>query len=130
MKLVLDESGTDHARDLFTSASWIQSSTLLIPEANAAVARARRDRRLSPGGVTRAFDVLHRLIAEVEPLELTEAVAEQAGGLAATLGLRGYDAVHLASYERVESDDSVLVTADGALASAALSLGHAVAVPS
>ena len=129
MKLVLDEPGTDRARDLFTSASWIQASTLLIPEANAAVSRARRDRRLSPAGVTRAFDVLRRLLAEVEPLELSEAVAERAGELARTFGLRGSDAVHLASYERVESEDSVLVAADGALARAALSLGHAVAVP-
>ena len=128
MKLVLDEPGTDRARDLFTSASWIQASTLLLPEANAAVSRARRDRRLSPAGVTRAFDVLRRLLAEVEPLELSEAVAERAGELART-GLRGSDAVHLASYERVESEDSVLVAADGALARAALSLGHAVAVP-
>ena len=129
MKLVLDEPGTDRARDLFTSASWIQASTLLLPEANAAVSRARRDRRLSPAGVTRAFDVLRRLLAEVEPLELSEAVAERAGELARTFGLRGSDAVHLASYERVESEDSVLVAADGALARAALSLGHAVAVP-
>lgn len=129
VKLVLDEPGTHHARDLFTSASWIQSSTLLIPEAHAALARARRNRRLSPGGETRAFDILGRLLAEVEPLELSEDLAERAGDLAATLGLRGYDAVHLASYERTESESSVLVAADGDLTRAALSLGCAVAVP-
>ena len=45
------------------------------------------------------------------------------------LGLRGYDAVHLASYELIEAENSVLVSADGDLTRAALSLGHAVAVP-
>jgi len=49
--------------------------------------------------------------------------------MARTLGLRGSDAVHLASYERAEIASSVLVASDGALAHAATSLGHAVAVP-
>ena len=107
----------------------IQSSWLLIPEANAAIARALRDRRLSPGGAARALDVLRRLLAEVEALELNQAVAERAGEFAATLGLRGTDAVHLASYEVIEAEDTMLVSADGALTRAAASLGHAVAVP-
>jgi len=107
----------------------IQSSWLLVPEAHAALARARRDRRLTPAGAVRALDVLSGLLAEVEALELDEGLAERAGELATTLGLRGSDAVQLASYERVESEDSMLVAADGALAQAALSLGHAVAVP-
>jgi hypothetical protein len=45
------------------------------------------------------------------------------------LGLRGSDAVHLATYELVESEMSILVTADGDLARAARSVGHAVASP-
>jgi predicted nucleic acid-binding protein len=107
----------------------IQSSWLLIPEANAAIARALRDRRLSPGGAARALDVLRRLLAEVEALELNQALAERAGEFAATVGLRGTDAVHLASYELIEAKDTVLVSADGALVRAAASLGHAIAVP-
>jgi predicted nucleic acid-binding protein len=107
----------------------IQSSWLLVPEANAAIARAFRDRRLSPGGAARALDVLHRLLAEVEALELNEALAERAGDFAATLGIRGSDSVHLASYELIEDRESVLVAADGDLVRAARALGHAVAVP-
>jgi predicted nucleic acid-binding protein len=108
----------------------IQSSWLLIPEVHAALARATQDRRLSPAGAARALDVLGGLLAEVEALELDEGLAERAGELATTLGLCGSDAVHLASYELVESEDSMLVAADGALARAALFLGYAVAVPS
>lgn len=73
--------------------------------------------------------MLRRLLAEVEPIELDRALAERAGELAVTLGLRGADAVHLASYEHVESEDTMLVAADGDLIRAANSLGHAVAVP-
>jgi predicted nucleic acid-binding protein len=129
MKLVLEEPGSGDARDLFLSSTLIQSSWLLAPEANAALARARRDRRLSPGGAARALDVLSGLLGEVEMLPLDQALAERAGALAATLGLRGGDAVHLASYDLVEDEESVLVAADGDLVRAALSLGHAVAVP-
>jgi predicted nucleic acid-binding protein len=122
VKLILEEPGSAEASDLFTTAT-------LIPEANAALARARRDRRLSPAGTARALDVLRGLLAEVEALELDQALAERAGEFAATLRLRGSDAVHLASYELIEDEDSILVAADGELVRAALSLGHAVAVP-
>jgi predicted nucleic acid-binding protein len=110
------------------STTSIQSSRLLVPEARAALARATRDRRLSPGGATRALDLLRTLFAQVEPVELDASLAERAGELASKLGLRGGDAVHLASYELVDAGDAVLVTADGDLARAALSQGHAVAV--
>jgi hypothetical protein len=42
--------------------------------------------------------------------------------------LRGFDAVHLASFERVEAGESMLVAADGDLIRAARTIGHAVAV--
>jgi predicted nucleic acid-binding protein len=77
----------------------------------------------------RALDLLRRLLAEVEALPIDQALAERAGDFAAALGLRGVDAVHLASYELIEAEGSVLVSADGDLTRAALSLGHAVAVP-
>lgn len=69
------------------------------------------------------------VLAQVEALDLDQALAERAGAYAASLVLRGSDAVHLASYERIEGDDTVLVAADGDLARAAISLGYAIAVP-
>ena len=107
----------------------IQSSWLLVPESTAALARAVRESRLSQSGAGRAWSLLRRLLTEVDALAVDAAVAERAGELAATLGLRGADAVHLASYEIVEGEESMLVSADGALAMAARALGHAVAVP-
>ena len=129
MKLVLDESGTEQAQELFAAATLIQSSRLLVPEAYAALARARRNRRFGPAGGARALDILRVLLAEVEALDVREALAERAGELALTLGLRGSDAVHLATYELIADRESMFVAADGDLARAALAIGHAVAVP-
>ena len=62
-------------------------------------------------------------------VEVDEDLADRAWDLASVFTLRGYDAVHLASFERVEAGESVLVAAGGALAQAGLTIGHAVAVP-
>jgi uncharacterized protein len=62
-------------------------------------------------------------------VEVDEDLADRAWDLANMFALRGYDAVHLASFERVEAGESVLVAADGALADAGRSIGYAVAVP-
>lgn len=126
---MLDEPGTNEARDLYASMTAIQSSRLLVPETHAAVARAATGRRFTVSGTARALDLLRALLEQVEPLELDASVAERAADLAATLLLRGADAVHLASYERVEAGDAVLVAADGELVRAAQAIGHAVAVP-
>jgi uncharacterized protein len=114
---------------VFGTARLVQSSWLLVPETYGALARATRARRFAPAGAAPAYDVLRGLLDEVEALELDRELADRAGELAASLGLRGGDAVHLASYERIESDATVLVAADGELARAARSLGCAIATP-
>ena len=78
---------------------------------------------------TKAREVARSLLAQVVPIEVDAVLADRAWDLASMLTLRGYDAMHLASFERIESEHSVLVASDGDLARAALSLGHAVAVP-
>jgi predicted nucleic acid-binding protein len=129
VKLILDEAGSADTREVFEAASLIQSSWLLVPESHAALARATLNRRFAPGGAARALAVLRDLLGDVEALDLDRELAERAAELAVGLGLRGSDAVHLASYEQIESEESVFVAADGALSRAALELGYAVAVP-
>jgi hypothetical protein len=99
-----------------------------MPEASSAVTRTALNRAFAPAGRKRALELLDALLDEVRPLELDEVSAGRAATLARTFGMRGADAVHLASFERIEAGDAVLVAADGALTRAALSLGHAVAV--
>lgn len=126
---MLDEPGTDDARDIYTSMTAVQSSRLLVPETHSAVARATTGTHFTPSGTARAFELLRTLLEEVEPLELDASVAQRAGELAAALRLRGADAVHLASYERIEAGDAVLVAADGDLVDAARAIGYDVAIP-
>jgi predicted nucleic acid-binding protein len=129
VKLVLDEPGTEDTRTLYASVVSIHSSRLLVPEAHAAVARAKRNGRFTRSGAQRVDELLPRLLAEVRPVELEEGVADRAGLIARKTGLRGSDAVHLASFECIEDGDALLVAADGELSRAAEALGYAIAVP-
>lgn len=129
MKLLLPEPGTDESRDIFLTATRVFSSRLLVPEASAALARATRAGRLSSGSAAKARTLARTLLGQVVPIDVDGVVVDRAWDLAGMFVLRGYDAVHLASFERVEAGESVLVAADGALAQAGLKIGHAVAVP-
>jgi predicted nucleic acid-binding protein len=129
VKLLVRERGTEEANDLFLSARRVRSSRVLIPEAHAAVARAWRTGRVGPRAATRSLETASVLLAQIQPIELHRALADSAARLAVDHGLRGYDAVHLASYEQMATRESVLVAADGELVRTAHTLGHAVAVP-
>lgn len=129
MKVILREPGGDQSREIFFTATRVFSSRLLVPEASAALGRATRTGRLGARSAAKARNLARSLLEDVTPVEVSAAIADRAWDLAGMFPLRGYDAVHLASFERVESEHSVLVTSDGDLAKAALSLGHAVAVP-
>ena len=126
---MLDEPGAAEARGLFRTATWIVSSRLLIPEASAALGRARRMGRLSGRFSATASDAIQEFLAGVVPVELTPSLADTAAALAEAHGLRAYDAVHLATYGAIDAEDSVLVASDGSLLNAARALGYAVAVP-
>jgi predicted nucleic acid-binding protein len=65
----------------------------------------------------------------VVPLELTPTVAADASRIAVEHGLRAYDAVHFASFERLSADGATLVASDGELVRAARAVGYSVAVP-
>ena len=101
----------------------------LLAETRAALASARRGGRITAAEHREAVNGLAGLWLEIDGIALTEELALRAGELAETFALRGYDAVHLASAEAVAELDTILVTADRDLASAAASLGIAAVVP-
>lgn len=129
MKLLLREPGTDESREIFSSAARVFSSRLLVPETSAALARAVRTGRLARRSADGARTAARALLDQVVPIDVNASLAERAWDIAGVFWLRGYDAVHLASYERVRAGESVLVVSDGQLSRTALSLGYAVAVP-
>jgi uncharacterized protein len=111
------------------AANRVFSSRLLVPETSAALARATRAGRLGIGSTATVRNHARSLLDQVVPVDVDVVVVERAWDVASTYALRGYDAVHLASFERVGAGESVLVAADGALADAGKSIGYAVAVP-
>jgi predicted nucleic acid-binding protein len=125
IKLVMIEDGSDQAVELWNSVHPTASSILVYPEGRAALAAARRGGRLTDADYGPAiFDFqthFHHLIT----VGVDDDLAENAGAHAEAFGLRGYDAVHLAS--ALGLGEVTLVTWDEELADAAASAGLAVA---
>ena len=103
------------------------TSRLSYPEARAALAAASRAGRLAAAEHTEAKRDLDRAIASLRVVKVGTLVARAAGDLAERFGLRAYDAVHLASALVLDGGDTVLVTWDRALASAASAAGLGIA---
>jgi len=112
--------------DLWDTRLRAASSILCYPEGRAALAAARRGRRLSATGYGRACQEFESLQGELVLVGIDGPLARHAGELAEELELRGYDAVHLASALALGSD-STLVTWDEDLRRAAAQSGCAVA---
>ena len=126
---MFDEPGSELAAELWDRAASVVSSQLIYPEARAAAAAAHRRRRITSTTLRRAVDRIDELCTELDVIGLDPDLAHSAGDLAEAHGLRGYDAVHLATALSVESDSMLLATWDGDLAHAALAAGCSVSPP-
>jgi predicted nucleic acid-binding protein len=112
--------------ELWGTSLRAASSILCYPEGRAALAAARRARRLSATTQGRALEEFESLHGELMLVGIDGPLARQAGELAEELELRGYDAVHLASALALGTD-TTLVTWDEDLKRAAAQSGCAVA---
>ena len=126
---MFDEPGSELAAELWDRAASVVSSQLIYPEARAAAAAAHRRRRITSTTLRRAVDRIDELCTELDVIGLDPDLAHSAGDLAEAHGLRGYDAVHLATALSVESDSMLLATWDGDLAHAAVAAGCSVSPP-
>lgn len=126
--LIIQEPSTPVCLRLWNEASRVISVRLLYAEACAAVAKAQRLDRLTAKQRDKALVALDELVAELDHVEVTDQLVREAGELARTHGLRGYDAVHLAAGLSASDDDLVFVTGDLGLATAAQNSAVAVAV--
>jgi predicted nucleic acid-binding protein len=129
VKLLIPEPGAAEVAEAWRNADRRVSSLVLYPEAWAAMARARRLDRLTARQLGIARDRVDALWTVVDRIALTETLARRAGELAERHELRAYDAVHLASLERVGDAETVLVSADVDLLEAAASIGFATLRP-
>jgi predicted nucleic acid-binding protein len=98
VKLYVDEPGSSEVQRLVDEAEVVTTSVVAYSEARAALARRRREKYLKPAGYRRAKAALDADWASILTLEVAEILAKSAGDLAERHRLRGFDALHLASY--------------------------------
>lgn len=102
--LLIGQSGTAECWRLWEAADTVAASRVLYVEVTAAMAAARRMRRLGREAEESALGLLEELWGEVQVVEVGDRLARRAATLARRYALRGYDAVHCASAERFEGD--------------------------
>ena len=112
VKLVVEEEGSDVASALWDGCDAAVASRLAHPEVCAALAAGHRNHELDAEGFAAAARDWAEFWAAVRPVELTREVERHAGELARRRGLRGADAVHLASALAVDTRDLVVAAWD------------------
>lgn len=127
VKLVIDEAGTELAVELWDGCDAALASRLAYPEVRAALAALARNHDLNADQLAAAEDAWEGYWAAVRPVELTPAVERRAGDLAGQCGLRGADAVHLASALAIGDTDLVVAVWDRRLHAGAQATGTLVA---
>lgn len=129
MKLVFDEPGSELAAELWDRAEAVVSSQLVYPEARAALAAAHRRGRVDADTLRMAVDAVDALFTQLSIVGLDPDLAHSAGDLAEMHGLRGYDAVHLATALGVNAESLLVATWDRELARGAIESGCSVSPP-
>lgn len=117
------ESDSDRAADLWNSPYPVAASILAYPEGRAALAAAGRAGRLSKQKHAQALADFEDLSHDLVSVGVDDDLARRAGQLAEDLGLRGYDAVHLATALDLGDPDVALITWDADLRRAAEQAG-------
>ena len=120
VKLLIEEQGSDVAVSLWDGSEIALTSRLTHPEVSAALAAARRNHVLTAPSHSQALENWNDLRDALRMVELTPAIEQRAGTLAAVHALRGADAVHLASALAVDSPELIVVAWDRRLRAGAV----------
>jgi predicted nucleic acid-binding protein len=101
VKLYVEERGSRDVRQVIADADVVATASIAYAELRATLARLRREAGLSPS----AHAALRRQVDMDWPalfvLRLTDSLSRTAGDLADRFELRGFDAIHLASFVEV-----------------------------
>lgn len=127
VKLLTTETGSSLAAELWDGCDAALSSRLAYPEVRAALAAAARNHDLTDSELAHAESGWEAFWAATRPAELTAKVEQHAGRLARAHGLRGADAVHLASVLAIGEPGLVVAVWDRRLHAGAQAAGCRVA---
>lgn len=127
VKLYVDEPDSDDVQALIGEADVVVTSVLAYPEARATLARRQRERLMTAAEARTAIRQLDADWPQFVAIVCDDELGREAGRLAAVHGIRGADAVHLASFEELlshcEDADVRFSCADDRLTRAARALG-------
>jgi predicted nucleic acid-binding protein len=121
--LVVDEPASALCARLWDGADEVVSVRIAYVEAAAAIAHARRLGRLTRAEQRRAVALLDELWAQIQVVEVDEALVYRAGALADAQSLRGYDATHCAGAESINDAEVIAASGDTQLLGAWRALG-------
>lgn len=122
VKLVLAEPASEHALTLWRRTDRALASALTYVEARAALAAARRALRIADASFADVKQQFERNWRQVVVIAAGRPLLRFASSLAEIHGLRGYDAVHLASALAI-TEPVIFASSDTALRRAAQTEG-------
>ena len=129
MKRYLAEADSPAVDRLVAQASVLGTSLISRAEVAAAIARAARMSALPSAEAEKALKTFRAQWADLIATPVTQILVAKADSLAWEYGLRGYDAVHLASallWQKAFSEPVMLATFDRELWAAGQAVGLAV----
>jgi predicted nucleic acid-binding protein len=101
IKLYVAEAGSEEVRNLVDRASVVSTSVVAFAEARSAFARLHREGTLTPEQLASVRNGFLRDRDSFLKIRVLKRVYERAGELTEEYALRGFDAIHLASFLEV-----------------------------
>jgi predicted nucleic acid-binding protein len=101
VKLYVEEVGSGEVRAVVAQAAVVATSLVAYPETRAALARLRRSGDLSPARFATAKRNFEAQWPSYFTLEVRAPIGLEAGEFAERYALRGFDALHLASFAEI-----------------------------
>jgi uncharacterized protein len=126
IKRVVADDGSALAADAWRTARSVMSSTIVYPDARAALGAMRAAERLDDEELRLAVCRLERVFEEIELIPADAEIVGLAGSLAERHALSGMEAVHLATALNLDAPRVVMLTWSPSLATAAADNGLAV----
>ncbi len=104
MKLYAEEPESDTVLEAVQKAKVVVVSVLVLPEALSSIVRKATEGVLTEADVQMAFKNILKDWSDLERIDVDEWIAKEAATLARSKGLRGADAIHLATAARVSRE--------------------------